>query len=243
MNRALHIFAFATVAVLMACRVPTAPTKTVAERLQQYGAAARATLKPHFAQAGVAYPPQRLTLVGLKSERVLQIYAADSTGAWKFIRAYPLLGASGDLGPKLREGDRQVPEGIYPIALLNPNSRHEISMQIGYPNDFDREQAAREGRTDLGGDIMIHGGHTSIGCLAIGDEASVELFVLTADTGLSNATVILSPVDFRNGSTVAETNPLPVWTTNLYLQIKSRLAELPLPKPSAPQPTPHSPLQ
>ena len=243
MNRALNIFAFAIVAVLMACRVPLAPMKTLPERLQQYAPAARARLKPHFAQAGVAYPPQRLTLVGLKAERALQIYAADSAGAWKFIRAYPILGASGSAGPKLREGDRQVPEGIYPIELLNPNSRHEISMQIGYPNAFDREQAEREGRTNLGGDIMIHGGHTSIGCLAVGDEASAELFVLTADTGLSNATVILSPVDFRTESNVAETNPLPTWTTNLYLQIKSRLAELPLPKLLSPQPTPHSPLQ
>lgn len=243
MHRALHIFAFAIVAVLMACRVPPAPMKTVAERLQQYGAAARATLKPRFAQAGVAYPPQRLTLVGLKAERVLQIYAADDAGAWKFIHAYPILGASGGAGPKLREWDRQVPEGIYSIALLNPNSRYQISMQIGYPNDFDREQAAQDGRTQLGGDIMIHGGHSSIGCLAMGDEASAELFVLTADAGLSNATVILSPVDFRNGSTVSETNRLPAWTTNLYLQIKSRLAELPLPKPSAPPLAPHSPLQ
>ena len=205
-------------------------TKTVEGRLQEYGEAARARLKPQFERAGLAYPPQRVTLAGLKAERVLQIYAADSAGEWKFVHAYPILGASGVIGPKLREGDRQVPEGIYPIDLLNPNSRHQISMQIGYPNAFDREQAAQDGRTQLGSEIMIHGSDTSIGCLAMGDEASADLFVLTADTGLTNTTVILSPVDFRTGIEVSETNQLPAWTTNLYDQIKSRLAELPLEK-------------
>ena len=202
--------------------------KTVEQRLQEYGSAARARLKPHFARAGLAYPPQKLTLVGLKAERELQIYANDNIGGWKFILAYPILGASGVVGPKLREGDRQVPEGIYPIELLNPNSRHEISMQLGYPNAFDREQAAQDGRTDLGSDIFIHGGHTSIGCLAVGDEASADLWVLVADTGLTNTTVILSPVDFRAGNIFSETNQLPAWTENLYSQIKLRLAELPM---------------
>jgi hypothetical protein len=221
-----------TLAALLAggCGTSHLPApKTVAERLQEYGPAARARLMPHFARAGLGYPPQRVTLIGLKAERELQLYADNGSG-WKFIRAYPILGASGGLGPKLREGDRQVPEGIYPVDLLNSNSRHEIAMQIGYPNAFDRKQAAREGRADLGGEIMIHGGHTSIGCLAIGDDASAELFVLAADTGLANITVVLAPVDFRRGATVPGIKQLPPWTPELYAQIKTRLAELPLEK-------------
>jgi len=231
MKPALQLFALVLAAILAGgCVTNRAPaTKTVAERVQQCGPAAHARLQPHFQRAGITYPPQRIALVGLKSERTLQLYAASGSG-WKFIRAYPILGASGGLGPKLREGDRQVPEGIYPIDLLNPNSRHEIAMQIGYPNAFDREQAKHEGRAELGGEIMIHGDHTSIGCLAVGDEASAELFVLTADTGLTNVTVILAPVDFRTRNSVSEINDLPAWTTELYAQIKSRLAELPLEK-------------
>ena len=229
MKPALQLVAFVLAATLVGGCVTSQPptTKTIAERVQQYGPAAHARLLPYFQKAGITYPPQSVALVGLKSEHALQLYAASGSG-WKFIRAYPILGASGGLGPKLRTGDRQVPEGIYPIDLLNPNSRHEIAMQIGYPNAFDREQAAREGRADLGGEIMIHGGHTSIGCLAMGDDASAELFVLAADTGLTNVTVILAPVDFRTGSTVSETNRQPAWTTELYTQIKSQLAELPL---------------
>ena len=201
---------------------------TVAERVQQYGAAARARLSPHFAKHAVAYPPRDLIFVGLKEEKVLEVHARSSrTNAFRLIRSYRILAASGVAGPKLREGDRQVPEGIYGIELLNPNSRYHLSMRIGYPNTFDRSQAAKEGRTKLGGDIMIHGEAKSVGCLAMGDEAAEELFVLAADTGIEKITVILAPVDFRTGKTVPANAKLPDWTKELYSQIKARLTELP----------------
>src|SRR5204863_8498878 len=63
-----------------------------------------------------------------------------------------------------------ISEGIYPIESLNPNSRFHLSLRIGYPNAFDRAQAAKEKRTNLGGDIMIHGNSVSIGCLAMGED-------------------------------------------------------------------------
>lgn len=203
---------------------------TIAERLEQYGASARARLSPFFKQAKVAYPPQQLVFVGLKEEKSLQVYAKSGTNGFKLVRSYPILAASGVAGPKLREGDRQVPEGIYAIELLNPNSSYHLSLRVNYPNAFDREQARKEQRTKLGGDIMIHGKAVSIGCLAMGDEASEDLFVLAADAGLKNITVILSPVDFRTGKTVSSNVKLPPWTTGLYQEIKTRLAELSLPK-------------
>jgi hypothetical protein len=203
--------------------------KTVADRLEQYGPAARERMKPHFIAAQVPYPPAQLTLVGLKAEKILEVYAAGTNGTLHFIRKYTILAASGVAGPKLREGDRQVPEGIYPVEWLNPNSSYHLSFRVGYPNQFDREHAAAESRTNLGGDIMIHGKAASIGCLAMGDPASEELFVLAADVGISNITVILSPVDFRAGKSVA-TNELPPWTDSLYQTIKARLGQLPPPK-------------
>ena len=69
---------------------------------------------------------------------------------------YPILAASGVLGPKLREGDKQVPEGIYGAEALNPNSKFHLSIRLNYPNTFDRRMAQSDGRTQLGGDIMIH---------------------------------------------------------------------------------------
>ncbi len=201
--------------------------KTVQNRLDQFGPQARARLKPYFDAAQVPYPPARLMLVGLKDEKILEVYAAGPNQKVCFVRSYPILAASGVLGPKLREGDQQVPEGIYAIESLNPNSSYHLSLRINYPDAFDREQAAREGRANLGGDIMIHGGAVSVGCLAMGDDAAEDLFVLAADTGLTNITVILSPVDFRKHRSVPEFGAVPAWTASLYQTIQSNLNELP----------------
>lgn len=203
---------------------------TIEDRLEQYGVASRSRLAPHFEAASAPYPPTTLVFIGLKEEKVLQVYAKSGTNNFKFIRAYPIQAASGVAGPKLREGDKQVPEGIYAIELLNPNSSYHLSMRVGYPNAFDRELAAKEGRTKLGGDIMIHGKAKSVGCLAMGDEAVEELFVLAADTKIGNITVIISPVDFRAGKTPPKDEKTPVWTESLYAEIKTRLAEFPSPK-------------
>ena len=89
--------------------------RTVAERVEQYGAKARSRLTPHFQRARISYPPKRVTLVGLKAEHLLHVYAAGLANGYQFIRSYPILAASGMPGPKLCEGDGQVPEGIYPI--------------------------------------------------------------------------------------------------------------------------------
>ncbi len=205
-------------------------TKTVAQRLNQFGAAARGRWKPYFDKAQTAYPPTGVKLVALKTEKCLQIYAVDKSGRAQWIRSYPILAASGVPGPKLQQGDGQVPEGIYPIESLNPNSRFHVALRVGYPNAFDRSQAEKEGRTKLGGDIMIHGSSVSVGCLAMGDEAAEDLFVLAADAGLPNVTVIIAPVDFRAGKTVPKVVNLPEWSSILYSQIKVQLARLPAPE-------------
>jgi hypothetical protein len=201
--------------------------KTVADRLAEFGGAARGRLRPHFAAAGVPYPPAGVKLAAIKAERLLEVYATDSAGSNHWIRSYPILAASGGPGPKLREGDGQVPEGIYPIESLNPNSLYHVSLRVGYPNDFDRAMAAKDGRTDLGGDIMIHGKNVSIGCLAMGDAAAEDLFVLAAETGLGNLKVIIAPVDFRAGQAVPQTAGVPGWCGELYPRIKQELAQLP----------------
>ena len=202
-------------------------TKTVPDRLNEYGAAARARLKPCFDRAGVSYPPTELGFVGLKREKLLEIYARSGTNGIRLILSYPMLAASGVAGPKLREGDRQVPEGIYRIEALNPNSSFHLSLRINYPNAFDRAQAAKEQRTQLGGDIMIHGDARSVGCLAMGDEAAEDLFVLAADTGIENITVVLSPVDFRAGKSVPSNAILPQWCEALYEKIRAGLKQFP----------------
>ena len=201
--------------------------KTIEDRVRQYGPAARERLAPHFDRAEVAYPPEHVTLVGLKREKVLRLYAGPSRERQAFVREYPILGASGNLGPKLREGDRQVPEGLYRIESLNPNSRFHLSLRINYPNAFDQEMGRSDGRTKLGSDIMIHGNTASIGCLAMGDPVSEELFVLAADVGIDNIEVILSPVDLLLEKMKPGLDSLTPWTRELYAQIDTELRRLP----------------
>lgn len=202
--------------------------KTVEDRVREFGPAAHARLLEQFKDAGIQYPPCRIALVGLKQEKQLQLYAADSRHKMRFICSYPILAASGTLGPKLRYGDCQVPEGIYPIESLNPNSSYHLSLRVGYPNDFDKQMAHNDNRDNLGGDIMIHGKDVSIGCIAIGDEASEDLFILAADTGLPHIEVILAPFDFRAKGNQPALPTEPSWTPQLYKAIKSKLAKLPL---------------
>ena len=198
---------------------------SVPERLEQYGKSARARWEPYFKRAGVTYPPTKVVLVGLKAERELQVYAANGLHPPRFIRTFSILAASGTLGPKLRQGDMQVPEGLYRIESLNPNSAFHLSLRINYPNADDRNQARLDRRTNLGGDIMIHGNRVSIGCLAMGDEAAEDLFTLAADTKLSGISVILSPVDFRKSSLPPTYTP-PAWVSRRYQQIRDSLALL-----------------
>ncbi|MCK4441849.1 MAG: hypothetical protein KAU90_07560, partial [Sulfurovaceae bacterium] len=111
-------------------------------------------LKRHLADSNFVIYPKKLTLIGLKYERKLEVWGKRDK-EWKHIYDYNFTAFSGRLGPKLKEGDRQIPEGIYGISYLNPNSKFHLSMRIDYPNKFDKKMAKKEKRTDLGGDIMI----------------------------------------------------------------------------------------
>lgn len=223
----------AVVAILIASGGPLAGERgshTIASRLAAHGAAARARLAPRFRRAGVAYPPAAVTLVGLKRERLLQVYAGPRRDALVHVADHAVLAASGGPGPKLREGDGQVPEGLYGIELLNPNSAFHLSLRVNYPNAFDRRRAAEDRRTRLGGDIMIHGNAVSIGCLALGDEVAEDLFVLAADTGLPRIAVILAPWDLRRDPHPPADRSLPAWAPGLYRDIAAALGRLPLPR-------------
>lgn len=200
--------------------------KTVSDRVGQYGEAVRARLAPQFTAVKVAYPPRRVTLIGLKTERTIQVWVSGDDGKWTHLRDYPILGMSGVLGPKLKEGDLQVPEGLYRVESLNPNSLYHLALRVNFPNSQDRLWGKQDGRTELGSDIMIHGKTCSIGCLAMGDEAAEDLFVLAAETGIDNISIILTPVDFRTRNLPDPMPALPPWVGELYSAIKEELRRL-----------------
>ncbi len=200
--------------------------RSIADVVREMGPAARDRLRPHFAAAGVAYPPRSVTLLALKQERRVELWAAAASGPPRAVHSYEVLAASGVAGPKLREGDLQVPEGVYRIPHLNPNSRYHLSMKVDYPNAFDRRRARAEARTRLGGDIFIHGRDVSIGCIAIGDPAIEELFVLAADVGLPRIKVLIAPRDLRQhaGRDVPPSGS--AWLDELYATLRAEMAAL-----------------
>ena len=197
--------------------------------MQEYGAVVRQRLEPDFRRQNVPYPPANLTFIILKREKTLEIHAAGADGKFRWIRSYPILAASGQSGPKLREGDLQVPEGLYRIESLNPNSLFHLSLRINYPNEFDRAQAAKEHRENLGGDIMIHGSDVSVGCLAMGDRVAEDLFVLAALTGPGNVQVICSPQDFRVHPALPLTSTSPPWLRGVYETVSVEMRRYPGP--------------
>jgi murein L,D-transpeptidase YafK len=108
-----------------------------------------------------------------KSEKILEVWVKQNDG-FALFHTYPICTFSGQLGPKLREGDGQSPEGFYQVGLgqLNPYSSYHLSFNLGYPNTYDRAN----GRT--GNYLMVHGNCVSIGCYAMGDEAIEEIYTL-----------------------------------------------------------------
>jgi murein L,D-transpeptidase YafK len=109
-----------------------------------------------------------------KQEAELEIWKQDRSGRFALLKTYPICRWSGDLGPKVREGDRQAPEGFYAIspAQMNPQSAYYLSFNTGYPNAFDKAL----GRT--GSQLMVHGDCSSRGCYAMTDEQIAEIYSL-----------------------------------------------------------------
>jgi L,D-transpeptidase-like protein len=204
---------------------PSHPERTVDSVAAALEPRVRTRWEPYLRGVGLDYPPAELALLAFKRERRLEVWGRRVNGRWARIDALPILAASGVEGPKLRQGDGQVPEGVYRIIAFNPNSRFHLSMMLDYPNLDDVAAAAADGRieADLGGEIFIHGGARSIGCLAMGDRAIEDLFVLVADVGMERVQVILAPRDPRGTFALAPVPGLP-WTAELYRRIEDALA-------------------
>lgn len=178
-------------------------------------------LNRHLADSNFILYPTKLTLIGLKYEKRLEVWG-ELHGKWVHIHDYPFSAFSGRLGPKLQEGDRQIPEGIYNVTYLNPNSKFHLSLRLNYPNAFDKRVAKKEKRTNLGSDIMIHGSDKTIGCIPIGDEGIEEVYLLAEKVGIQNIKVILSPLDFRVRDVVIKNDKHP-WLQGLYTTIKKEM--------------------
>jgi murein L,D-transpeptidase YafK len=113
-----------------------------------------------------------------KKEAELEIWKMKSSGEYALLKTYPMCRWSGQLGPKKREGDMQVPEGFYTIApgQMNPTSHYYLSFNVGYPNAYDRAY----GRT--GGNVMVHGVCSSAGCFSMTDEQVADIYAIARES-------------------------------------------------------------
>jgi len=115
-----------------------------------------------------------------KEEAELEVWKQDAEGKFALLKTYPICRWSGELGPKVKEGDRQAPEGFYTITpgQMNPNSNYYLAFNLGFPNAYDKAND----RT--GAFLMVHGDCSSAGCYAMTDEQIQEIYALGRDSFL-----------------------------------------------------------
>lgn len=159
---------------VLALTVMATSPAPVEDRVAAARRAKETGLRRDFAAAGLAWPPPSVYFRALKRERILEIWVGSKSGRMKRFRTYDVRAMSGMLGPKLRLGDLQAPEGFYKIDRFNPRSNFLLSLGLDYPNARDRLR----GEANPGGDIFIHGNQVSIGCLAMGDDAIQEIYLI-----------------------------------------------------------------
>lgn len=163
---------------------PAAPARAEPTRVAAARADKLASLKAAFADKGVPYPAKELLVRSFKKERQLELWAGDGKAPMVLVRSWPVCASSGELGPKRRQGDLQVPEGVYTLDKLNPVSSYHLSLHVDYPNRADRIAGKRERIGNLGGDIMVHGECVTIGCIPIENDPIEELYLAILDAGL-----------------------------------------------------------
>ncbi|MFC3265300.1 L,D-transpeptidase family protein, partial [Camelimonas abortus] len=140
-------------------------------------ARARAPIPPKtvaLMQSKGMSPSAPILIRSYKKESELEIWKKNDKGEFALLKTYPICRWSGQLGPKVREGDRQAPEGFYTItpAQMNPNSNYYLSFDTGFPNAYDRAH----GRT--GKYLMVHGACSSAGCFSMTDEQIAEIYAI-----------------------------------------------------------------
>jgi murein L,D-transpeptidase YafK len=149
-----------------------------------------------------------------KEESELEVWKQRDDGHFYHFKTYPICNWSGDLGPKVRHGDRQAPEGFYTVSReqMNPDSKFHLAMNLGYPNAFDRSQR----RT--GDFLMIHGTCKSAGCYAMTDALIEEIYAIARESFIGgNDSIPVHAFPFKmtdqNMARFASHEAYPFWQT------------------------------
>lgn len=157
-------------------------------------------MKKLFESKNLSYPPKNLFFRTFKKDSLFEVWAKEQkTDTFVLVKSYEVCAMSGELGPKRRQGDYQVPEGFYYVDYYNAWSNFHLSVRINYPNQSDKILSPY--KKSLGNAICIHGACASIGCIAIQDENIKEVYWLMVQAhgaGQANIPVHIFPSKLDN---------------------------------------------
>lgn len=161
-------------------------------------------LKREFEARGLVYPARFIYLRSFKYDSRLEVWVKNQpTDTFTLFKSYKICALSGTMGPKRREGDRQVPEGFYFINEFNPRSTYHLALGLNYPNFSDRAQGDH---VQPGGGIYIHGSCVTVGCIPLTNPQIEEVYLLAVQArnlGQDYIPVHIFPVQFNNSRSVA----------------------------------------
>lgn len=137
------------------------------------------TVQQYFRERKLNHSDFQLFLRAFKKEEELEIWIREANSeSFSLLHTYSFCTSSGTLGPKRKEGDLQIPEGVYHINHFNPQSNFYLSLGLNYPNASDKILSDKQ---RPGGSIYIHGNCVTVGCIPITDEKIKELYVLAVE--------------------------------------------------------------
>ena len=167
------------------------------------------SVKLKLEKAGVDTSNFEIFIRIFKIDAIAEVWArSGAKGSFKLVEKYPICSSSGEPGPKRRQGDGQVPEGFYEVKVFNPTSSYHLSLGINYPNRADKIIG---GKTDLGGDIMIHGNCVTIGCIPLTDDKIKEVYILAVEArnaGQQRIQIHIFPTALNDKNLEALTNKM-----------------------------------
>jgi hypothetical protein len=207
------------------------------DRLQPFIRPAWYRMGHRYRNAGVELPPQRVRLIVLKDEQLIELWAASWTNELSFVGYYSFR-YTGFLGPKLHDADTQLPEGLYHLTSLEADGPLYLAAHFSYPNKFDRRQAAQDGRLLASGQLFLHAGTPRPGGIAVTERAMEELYTVFSGVHCLQVQMLVVPVDFRHRVAPRDRAiPTPPWVAELYGDLAQQLREYrPPAKPDAEPP-------
>src|SRR5690349_8656282 len=165
--------------VLMVTEPPFKETQLKHARVKTAYDEKESVVKKYFSDKNLNYASFHLFIRAFKKEQKLELWVNEKgKDTFSLLNTYDFCSSSGVLGPKRREGDAQIPEGVYEINHFNPLSNYFLSLGVSYPNSSDKILSDKQ---HPGGSIYIHGNCVTIGCIPITDDKIKEVYVLAVE--------------------------------------------------------------